>query len=425
LIKKQRTAPIAEEDALIRQLLSSPRLLFKSFHPEMEQEFWDALAERSVSMINGFVFPGVIFYVLLGVINFPIVYYLSWDFFRTQELYNLAYTYSMGIVCLGALPILIHASSFNRYFYRIIGAVSFVGILSTAYFSLQFKTPWVAQAATYAVVLVYILVYFIIGMRPVVALMIGVGAGALALVLAYMRTYNYDFVWYSNEEIVRYVYYIGLINFVGYVVSNVNISKERVSFLQSRLLESDKLQAERMSEELTRLSREDPGTVLANRRYFNERMDEEWERAQRSGEALSVIFIDIDHFKAYNDYYGHMQGDVTLHSVAGALRANLHRSTDLAARYGGEEFLLLLPNTPVEGARIVANTILASIDALNIEHRKSKTSKHVTVSIGVSTCSFNDDEMTIAELIRQADEAVYKAKSDGRHRIREYHLMVE
>jgi len=120
-----------------------------------------------------------------------------------------------------------------------------------------------------------------------------------------------------------------------------------------------------------------------------------------------------------------MQGDVTLHAVASCLRANLHRSTDLAARYGGEEFLLLLPNTPVEGARIVANTILAAVDSLDIEHKKSKTSKHVTVSIGVSTCSFNDDEMTIAELIRQADEAVYKAKTDGRHRIREYHLMVD
>ena len=425
MIKKQRTVAIAEEDALIRQLLTSPRLLLKSFQPEMEQEFWDALAERSVAMINGFVFPGVIIYVMLGLINFPIVYYLSWDFFRTQELYNLAYTYSMGIFCLGALPLLIHASSFNKYFYRIIGTVCFIGILSTAYFSLQFKTPWVAQAATYLVILVYILVFFIIGMRPVVALSIGIGAGASAIGLAYMRTYNYDFVWYSNEELVRYVYYIGLINFVGYVVSSVNISKERVSFLQSRLLESDKLQAERMSEELTRLSREDPGTGLANRRYFNERMDEEWERALRSGESLSVIFIDIDHFKLYNDYYGHMQGDVTLHAVANCLRANLHRSTDLAARYGGEEFLLLLPNTPVEGARIVANTILSAVDALNIEHRKSKTAKHVTVSVGVSTCGFSDDDMTIADLIRQADEAVYKAKSDGRHRIREYHLIVD
>ncbi len=425
MIKKQRTVPIAEEDALIRQLLASPRLLLKSFQPEMEQEFWDALAERSMAMINGFVFPGVIFYVLLGLINFPIVYYLSWEFFRTQELYNLAYTYSMGIVCLGALPILIHASSFNKYFYRIIGTVCFIGILSTAYFSLQFKTPWVAQAATYVVILVYILVYFIIGMRPVVALAIGISSGSAALALAYLRTASYDFVWYSNEEIVRYVYYIGLINFVGYVVSSVNISKERVNFLQSRLLESDKLQAERMSEELTRLSREDPGTGLANRRYFNERMDEEWERALRSGEALSVIFIDIDHFKLYNDYYGHMQGDVTLRAVADCLRNNLHRSTDLAARYGGEEFLLLLPNTPVEGARIVANTILAAVDTLEIEHKKSKTAKHVTVSVGVSTCSFNDDEMTIADLIRQADEAVYKAKSDGRHRIREYHLIVD
>ncbi|AXI03118.1 GGDEF domain-containing protein [Aquirhabdus parva] len=420
---KPPATPIPKEDVLIRELLSGQRFLMRSFQPEMESAFWRTLAERSTSMINGFIFPGAIVYLILGVLNLPIVYYFSWSYFRTQDLYNLAYMYAIGILCLGTLPALLKRSFFHQYFYAIMGTISFFGVLSTSYFSLQFKTPWVSQAATYDVVLVYILVYFIIGMKPRFIFAVGLSAGLLALAIAYFRTANFDFIWYSNEELVRYVYYVGLINLVGLVVSTVNIAKERVSFLQSRLLELDKLQAEDMSDKLTRLSREDPVTGLANRRYFNERMDEEWERAQRSGEPLSVLFIDIDHFKTYNDTYGHLQGDEALHQVAQTLKLFLHRSTDLAARYGGEEFLVLLPNTPVAGAKTVADKVLAAVDALNIEHKKSKTAKFVTVSIGVSTCSFVDSEVTIAELINQADEAVYKAKADGRHRVREYHRM--
>jgi diguanylate cyclase (GGDEF)-like protein len=245
----------------------------------------------------------------------------------------------------------------------------------------------------------------------------------LAMLIAYLQTANYDFVWYSNEEIYRYFYYIGLINFIGYVVSHANLAKERETFLQARLLTLDKAEAERMGKELERMSREDPMTGLANRRYFNERMDNEWERAHRSGEPISLIFVDIDHFKAYNDHYGHLKGDDALTAVAHTLQEVLTRSTDVAARYGGEEFIVLLPNTPIAGARAVADRILYTVDALNIEHKKSKSEKYVTVSIGVSTYSIHDQEITIAEFIHQADEAVYKAKFAGRHRIREFHLI--
>lgn len=423
LSKKQIAVPVQQEDALIRRILAERRTLLRRFQPEMEAMFWSSVAERTANMINGIVLPATISYIILGLVSFPVVYFLSWDAFRTHELYNLAYIYGMGILCLSSLPILLKKSFSLKNFYIIVGFVSFIGVLSTAYFSLQFKTPLVAQAATYDVIVVYILIYFAAGMKPKFVLLIGGMAGLLAMLIAYFQTVDYDFVWYSNEEIARYVYYVGLINFIGYVVSHTNIAKERENFLQARLLALDKAEAERMGRELERMSREDPMTGLANRRFFNERMDDEWGRAQRSGEPISLIFIDIDHFKAYNDYYGHLKGDDTLVAVAHTLQKILSRSTDVASRYGGEEFVVLLPNTPIAGARAVAERILASVDELNIEHRKSKTEKFVTVSVGVSTYAITDEEITIAQFIHQADEAVYKAKAAGRHRIREYHLM--
>lgn len=421
--KKQIVTPKLQEDALIRGILAERSILLSRFKPEMESMFWGSLAERTAHLINGVVVPGTIAYLILGLVSFPVVYFLSWDAFRTHELYNLAYIYGMGILCLSSLPILLKKTFSVKKFYIIVGAVSFIGVLSTSYFSLQFKTPLVAQIATYDVILVYILIYFVTGMKPKFVLLLGGVAGMIAMLVAYLQTVNYDFVWYSNEEIARYFYYIGLINFIGFIVAHANIAKERENFLQARLLTLDKVEAERMGKELERLSREDPMTGLANRRFFNERMTEEWERAQRSGEPISLIFIDIDHFKAYNDFYGHLKGDDALIAVAHSLRDILSRSTDVASRYGGEEFVVLLPNTPIAGARAVAERILAAVDVLGIEHKKSKTEKFLTVSIGVSTHAITDEEITIAQLIHQADEAVYKAKASGRHRIREYHLM--
>lgn len=423
LRKKQSDTPTLQEDALIRSILSERRILLRRFQPEMEAMFWRSLAERTANLISGIVLPTMVVYLILGLISLPLVYFLSWESFRTHELYNLAYIYGIGILCLSALPILLKKSFTRRNFNLIVSIDSFIGVLSTAYFSLQFKTPLVSQAATYDVILVYVLIYFILGMKPKFALLIGVSAGSLAMLIAYLQTASYDFVWYSNEEIWRYFYYIGLINFIGYVVGHANVAKERENFLQARLLTLDKTEAERMGKELVRLTREDPMTGLANRRFFNERMDDEWERAHRSGEPISLIFVDIDHFKAYNDYYGHLKGDDTLIAVAQTLQHVLSRSTDVAARYGGEEFIIMLPNTPIAGARAVADRILHTVDELHIEHKKSKTAKYVTVSIGVSTYSIHDDELTVAEFIHQADEAVYKAKSAGRHRVREFHLI--
>lgn len=172
---------------------------------------------------------------------------------------------------------------------------------------------------------------------------------------------------------------------------------------------------ERDNQELQQLVKLDSLTQLANRRCFDEYLNAEWQRLAQLRTPLSLILCDIDFFKAYNDTYGHPAGDECLLKVAKAFAAAAKQPGDLAARYGGEEFGLILPNTPVEGALIVAETIRAAVKALLIAHKKSKVSAWVTLSLGVTTAVPNL-EFSPSAIIRAADEALYTAKAQGRDR---------
>ena len=158
-------------------------------------------------------------------------------------------------------------------------------------------------------------------------------------------------------------------------------------------------------------------TGIANRRSFNEGFENEWRRCARSSTPLSVIMIDIDHFKLYNDAYGHQAGDACLQQVADTMLQCAGRSPDLLARYGGEEFVILLPQVDAAGAATVAERILASVRALAIPHRMSSAGDTVTVSLGVATL-MPDQGADHEALVRCADNALYRAKKDGRNRFR-------
>lgn len=144
--------------------------------------------------------------------------------------------------------------------------------------------------------------------------------------------------------------------------------KERDAALQE--LQSAQQELERMNEELKKLSLTDALTSVPNRRYFDESMEREFSRAQRDQHEISVIMIDIDNFKKYNDSYGHLEGDSCLQLVAKAMSDAVKRPTDTIARYGGEEFSILLPETPLEGAKEVAEVVRAAVEALGIEHNR-------------------------------------------------------
>ena len=172
---------------------------------------------------------------------------------------------------------------------------------------------------------------------------------------------------------------------------------------------------------LRQLAMIDGLTGIANRRTFDETLGQEWRRASRAGTPLSLLMIDVDHFKRYNDLYGHQAGDECLRAVATALAATARRPADLVARYGGEEFGVILPGSSVSEAQALAEKMRLAIAALHLPHKASETAADVTISIGISGIALPgacEAGIRDAEnLIAFADTALYRAKSNGRNRV--------
>lgn len=170
--------------------------------------------------------------------------------------------------------------------------------------------------------------------------------------------------------------------------------------------------------ELERLNAIDGLTGVANRRRFDETLRHEWRRAARGGHPLSLLFIDVDEFKQFNDGNGHVAGDECLRDLARLLQATLRRPSDLLARYGGEEFAVVLPETDAAGAGAVAGSLLAAVREAAIPHGYSDVSAILTISIGVATAvPERGDDNGQDVLVTVADEALYKAKRAGRDRM--------
>lgn len=155
---------------------------------------------------------------------------------------------------------------------------------------------------------------------------------------------------------------------------------------------------------------------IANRKYFDTRLSDEWSRALRDQTSISLLMIDVDFFKNYNDEYGHPAGDACLQGVARAAASKMVRAVDLLARYGGEEFVVVLPHTAGKGAHKVALSICQAVSSLNIPHSASSVADHVTVSVGIASI-IPDRQSVAADLVAAADRALYAAKQQGRNRV--------
>ncbi|NQZ08984.1 MAG: diguanylate cyclase [Algicola sp.] len=172
-------------------------------------------------------------------------------------------------------------------------------------------------------------------------------------------------------------------------------------------------------DQLHHLTETDPLTNINNRRHFEILFAQSWQHCKRSNQMISVLFLDVDHFKSFNDDYGHQAGDSCLQAIATALFTSLSRGVDSVSRYGGEEFVAILPDTDNAGARKVAQIMLEAIEQLNIPHKHSKYG-HITISIGVATCDYDADHTRIKSakaLLKLADKALYDAKAMGRNRV--------
>lgn len=197
---------------------------------------------------------------------------------------------------------------------------------------------------------------------------------------------------------------------------------ERRKKREAELIETTKI-LNQTNQILEKISTHDPLTNLYNRRYFDQYLEAEWENVSISHQTLSLVMVDVDYFKPYNDHYGHQDGDQVLRLVADALSHCATRSRDVVARYGGEEFAMILPNTDFQGAGFIANAVCLKIRELEIPHIRSPHDQYITVSAGYASVRFQDwADLQKTDLIARADKALYEAKSRGRNQAVAYEV---
>lgn len=217
----------------------------------------------------------------------------------------------------------------------------------------------------------------------------------------------------TEEHVEEHVFDIGGVDFI---TKPINPAIVRARVLTHVLL---KLQMDKIKD----IAHIDGLTGLYNRRRFDEALNFYWRLSIREDRPLSLLMIDVDYFKNYNDHYGHVAGDEALKMVAEVLRSSLRRTSDMCCRYGGEEFACLLPFTDAKGALDRAKLILKDIAEKGLVHEFSATAEYLTVSIGVS--SLNDDTQSEMILLNQSDEALYMSKHSGRNRASLYEAALE
>jgi diguanylate cyclase (GGDEF)-like protein len=362
-----------------------PRLTFDD--PALERDFRRAHLAKHRTQINRNLLLGVGF-----VVGFAVLTHLVMPAAASRRL-DLIRLAILGPVFLNAL-VLVHTRLYQRWYsiFAPYGAAVFgIGVVALVVMAAS-ASPGVSLIASAALATIYNYLMLGLAFRP-----------ALVSSLIVLSAYPIGAMLVDVPAAQRVIDIGALVftNVIGAIVCYSLERANRTNFLESQLL--------------METARRDGLTGIANRRTFDEHVDRVWAQAAREGMPLTLLLIDIDHFKAYNDRFGHQAGDECLRRVAWSLSENARRPLDLAARYGGEEFALVLYDATRQHAELVARQIQAGIEALDIENpTPSSSSKLLTVSIGIA-CVIPASNRSHYGFIQLADEALYGAKERGRN----------
>ncbi len=366
----------------------------------------------------------------------------------------LTSTYYLGV----PLMLMFFLSIFPEYFHdRIIKASQIMGLV---FISIVIFTPariFTVVNILYQLWSIAVIIYIIIELTRVSVNKEKDGwiisLGAIALLISSMNDIIYFTPWMGDNELIslKALLRVGNLTSLGqFVFASINSlliakhfsdSLEQKEVITARLtemnahldelvlqrtrdlaesnqkIEHQNLELEKKNRALQKLSFKDALTGVWNRRKYDQMIEKEWNRCLRYQRPIALLVLDIDYFKRFNDFYGHMTGDQCLVKIGKVLKSYLSRSTDMAARYGGEEFVVLLPETGKEEAVKIASMLRQKIESLNIPHEKSLVNDHVTVSIGV-TSLVPDLNSLYQDLFSVADKALYQAKDAGRNQIK-------
>lgn len=380
----------------------------KNLPTQLENEFWQFNIDRTRINAIQFFGQGVITYAIFVLLILP----SNLLVIRTSTHFILDFVYSiLSLVVVAAALFLFWAFSrfrrLNPLFYPATCVIIFCTIVIPSLLMMSISNLVLQNQSMVLIAFLYMLGFILSGLKPKHMLWIGSSAAIVILLSLYFLKVPCDFLMLGRT-------FIGSL-LLGFSISVMLTSKDRKLFLKTKISEIDERILRLQASELLHLSQHDELTKVSNRRTFEEMFSYYYELACKESKAMSVLFIDIDYFKNYNDFYGHQMGDQVISAIAKMIKSSI-RHMDFIARYGGEEFVVLLPETSAQGAYAVATNIYRAIDRQMIQHEKSLVSNHVTISLGITVFNGNP-KISQDSVIHTADKALYRAKQLGRNQI--------
>lgn len=383
------------------------RRIGQVFPQKLEQEFWRLNLERARRNINDFLWSGVLAYFIFAILTIPGDYWIIEQSHFKQDFIHCLLGLLNGAVCLLFLYVFSHFVKLKPFFaYAAMFAV-FWAVVSTTWLTMSVHTEALRPQAMMIICMIYVLGYLLTGVKPGYVFMTGMAAAGVSFLVLISTLVKFDAIVMGRVMFGSCL--------LGFIISRMIYARERIIFLNIRRAKiSEKIHRIHTSE-LLHLSQNDELTKISNRRNFDEMMDTYYEQSRQDETPLSILFIDVDFFKKYNDCYGHQKGDDVISSIAKSIK-NAIRHMDFVARYGGEEFVVLLPETDAHGAYAVASNIYRAIERLEIPHEMSEVSPFVTISLGITVFK-GEVDLSKVELLGIADQALYRAKQLGRNQI--------
>ena len=309
-------------------------------------------------------------------------------------------------VIVGVVALIARNPRWTRWFPWYAGVGSALAMAVSIAVAGIVEHPQTADLTQTAIIYAVVIIYSLVGLSLLNASLAAWSGGLLGWMLCELA--GGQLRW----EIVTHTY-VGM-SLLGMAIAYLMEMSYRKMYLQASLLRQAYRDTQQYAEKITNLSKTDALTGLSNRRHLEEFLPRIWQMARREGQPVTALMIDVDHFKSYNDYYGHLQGDRCLRQVAGLIACYAKRAGDIAVRYGGEEFLLVLTGTNQEGAGRLANDLRKEVVNLSIpSHAPGAV---VTISIGISV-KMPQHGVEPEHLFQHADSALYQAKEQGRNRV--------